>query len=133
MFDHLGIVVGDLMRSRHFYEASLAPLGFRLLEDNASPVGPHWLVFGSGDADPFFVISESRPSFWDDVHGERSPIHVAFAAPSEAAVEAFHRGGLHAGGRDNGPPGPRRASYRYYAAFLLDPDGNNVEAGFKGP
>lgn len=129
MFDHLGMVVASLPRSRGFYEACLEPLGIRLLEVNEG-----WLVFGRGGDDPFFVVSSgATTSFWTDRHvPAQSPIHVAFVAPDRGAVDGFHASGLANGGSDNGAPGERRAAYLYYAAFLLDPDGNNVEAGYRG-
>jgi catechol 2,3-dioxygenase-like lactoylglutathione lyase family enzyme len=133
VFDHVGIVVANLDVARAFYGAALAPLQYRLLQDLAeSPVAGR-LVFGRGGrGDPFFVVAAGRPSFWSagNVAGD-APDHLAFVAPNRAAVDAFHRAGLASGGRDNGAPGPRRSSTEYYAAFLIDPDGNNVEAGFR--
>ena len=79
---------------------------------------------------PFLYIGEGRPTFWSAAaEAGRSPAHYAFQAPDRAAVDAFHAAGLAAGGRDNGGPGIRRPGY--YAAFLLDPDGNNIEAGVR--
>jgi catechol 2,3-dioxygenase-like lactoylglutathione lyase family enzyme len=143
MFDHLGIVVSDLARAKRFYEAVLEPLGLRLLEDHAQGVEDHtqgvedhtqgdgtgWLVFGTGVRhSPFFVVGAGRPSFWNASHeAGRSPIHLAFRAPSKQAVDRFHGAGLEFGGRSNGEPGVRRKPF--YCAFLIDPDGNNLEAG----
>jgi catechol 2,3-dioxygenase-like lactoylglutathione lyase family enzyme len=117
MLDHVGIEVGDFDRSRGFYEAALAPLGLALLIE---PL-PTLAGFGEGDK-PFFWISvRDRPV----VHGA----HVAFGAPDRPAVDAFHAAALAAGGTDNGAPGPRELYHpAYYGAFVLDPDGNNVEA-----
>jgi catechol 2,3-dioxygenase-like lactoylglutathione lyase family enzyme len=120
----MGFNVSDFARSRAFYESALAPLGLRPLHG-----GETWAVFGAGEDDaPFFWIGTNRPSYWRE--GDRigaSPLHVAFRAPSAAAVDAFHA----AGGRDNGGPGPRSGIKRYYAAFVLDPDGNNIEAAIR--
>ena len=129
MFDHVGIVFRDLQKAGDFYRAVLAPLGITLMEDHTAADGTGWLVFSSGAAEaPFFVVAAGRPSFWAAEHeATRSPAHFAFKAPSRSAVDAFHAAGLAAGARNNGDPGVRRG--RYYAAFLIDPDGNNVEAG----
>jgi catechol 2,3-dioxygenase-like lactoylglutathione lyase family enzyme len=112
MFDHVGLRVRDARASARFYAAVLRPLG---LGPDASGAG-----FGPPGA-PALWLYEAGP-------GDRGA-HVAFAAPDHGAVDRFHAAGLEAGGRDNGRPG-LRADYgpRYYAAFLIDPDGNNVEA-----
>ncbi|MBD0272823.1 MAG: VOC family protein [Acetobacteraceae bacterium] len=116
MYDHIGLRVSDLEASLRFYEAVLAPLGHVLGPRDEASAG-----FGPAGA----------PALW--LHGAEGAAgkgaHVAFRAPSRAAVERFHGAGLRAGGRDNGGPGPR-PDYgpTYYAAFLVDPDGNNVEA-----
>ncbi len=115
MFDHIGLRVNDLDASVRFYTAALAPLGLVLCSHDASGAG-----FGPPDA----------PALWLSVgqtHG--GPTHVALRATSRAAVDRFHRAGVESGGRDHGRPGPR-PDYgpTYYAAFLLDPDGNNLEA-----
>lgn len=113
MIDHVGISVGDLARSKKFYEAALAPLGYKALMDFAVGAG-----FG-----------REHPAFWII---ERTPVtngaHVALTAPSRKAVRDFHAAALRAGGKDNGAPGVREDySPTYYAAFVHDPDGNNVE------
>ncbi len=108
----------------------LEPLGIRLTEDHTGADGTGWLVFSTGEPEsPFFVVAAGRPSFWSNEHeSSRSPSHFAFGAPSRAAVDAFHDAGLAAAGaRNNGNAGVRRG--RYYCAFLIDPDGNNIEAG----
>jgi len=129
MFDHLGVVFRDLRIAGPFYRALLKPLGIDLTEDHSEQDGTGWLVFSTGRPEaPFFVAAGGRPTFWSDGHeAARSPSHFAFKAPSRAAVDAFHKAGLAAGARNNGDPGVRRG--RYYCAFLIDPDGNNVEAG----
>jgi catechol 2,3-dioxygenase-like lactoylglutathione lyase family enzyme len=133
MFDHLGIVVFDLDLARPFYDACLAPLAIQLLQHNSDDSG-RWLVYGTEGAGPFFVVAEGAPGFWSDAHrASAAPIHVAFVAPDRSAVDAFHRAGLAHGGLDNGPPGERRSATPYYAAFVIDPDGNNIEAGHRGP
>jgi len=129
MFDHLGVVLGDLRAAGAFYRAVLAPLGIGMMEDHTGADGTGWLVFSAGAPEaPFFVVAAGRPSFWREAHeAARSPVHIAFRAPSRAAVDAFHRAGLAAGAVNNGDPRVRRG--RYYCAFLIDPDGNNIEAG----
>jgi len=116
MFDHIGIKVRDLERSRAFYSQALEPLGIRE-------------VMQFEDAAAF---GRERPMFWL-LLGERTtsgaPTHVAFIASTRLDVEAFHRAALAAGGVDNGAPGLRPHYHaNYYGAFVLDPDGNNVEA-----
>jgi catechol 2,3-dioxygenase-like lactoylglutathione lyase family enzyme len=129
MFDHLGTVVRDLGIAGAFYRAVLGPLGIGLTEDHSGADRSGWLVFSTGEPEtPFFVVAAGRPGFWSQEHeAGRSPSHFAFRAPSRAAVDAFHEAGLAAGARNNGDPGVRRG--RYYCAFLIDPDGNNIEAG----
>lgn len=115
MLDHLGLEVSDYARSVEFYRAALAPLGYGLVEESQGHAG-----FGP----------PGRPLFWLRA-GERPHrrVHVAFAAVDRAAVEAFHAAALAAGARDNGAPGPRPQYHaHYYGAFVLDPDGNNIEA-----
>jgi catechol 2,3-dioxygenase-like lactoylglutathione lyase family enzyme len=122
MLDHVTIGVSDLDRSRAFYEAALAPLGFA--EAHVHDVLPNEVEFGPDGATDF-AISTDYPT------GAR--VHIAFAADDTAQVDAFHAAALAAGGRDNGAPGLRTEySARYYGAFVLDPDGNNVEAVFHG-
>ena len=114
--DHLTLRVRDLEASRRFYAAALAPWGSRQLEDDVLGIafGPP----GSEDV----AISQGEPS---------APIHLALSAPDRETVERFHEAALAAGGRDNGAPGERPHYHAgYYAAYVLDPDGNNVEAVF---
>jgi catechol 2,3-dioxygenase-like lactoylglutathione lyase family enzyme len=114
MYDHVGLRVKDLAASIRFYRATLAALGHELASQDASGAG-----FGPAGA----------PALWLHAAGTGSAAHVAFRAADRAAVDRFHAAGLDAGGRDNGAPG-LRADYgpTYYAAFLIDPDGNNIEA-----
>ena len=116
MYDHIGLRVRELKASVRFYQAALACLGHELaaIEDSYAGLGP-----------------KGAAALW--LHASPEPkangAHVAFHAPNRAAVDRFHRDGLAAGGRDNGAP-ELRADYSpgYYAAYLIDPDGNNVEA-----
>jgi catechol 2,3-dioxygenase-like lactoylglutathione lyase family enzyme len=119
MIDHISIGVADIARAKRFYDAALAPLGYRCLSESGGGLG-----YGA-DAPAFWVSTVAHPVPPD----EESGLHVCFAAPSRGAVDAFHAAALAGGGRDNGPPG-LRAEYspQYYAAFAIDPDGYRVEA-----
>ncbi len=126
MFDHLGINVSELARSTAFYQSCLKPLGIHLLEEHDYGA----VIFGPNADGPFMWVGTARPSFWRPDHGPGlSPMHLAFVAPDAAAVDAFYDAGLAAGGQDNGPPGLRGAGW--YQAFLLDPDGHNIEAAVR--
>ncbi|MFI5316867.1 MAG: VOC family protein [Myxococcota bacterium] len=113
MIDHVSLRVSDFERSKKFFVAALAPLGYGVLAEVPSAAG----------------LGIGRPDFWIGASANGSAAHVCFAASSRAQVDAFHKAALAAGGRDNGAPG-LRAMYHptYYGAFVLDPDGNNVEA-----
>ncbi|MBB6244124.1 VOC family protein [Rhodanobacter sp. MP1X3] len=126
MFDHLGIPVSDLARSRTFYLDALVSLGYNIeLEVSAEQTGDHAAIGFGANGKPSFWIGEGLPS---------SSIHVAFVASSRAEVDAFHRAALAAGGRDNGAPGLRPHYHPdYYGAFVLDPDGYNIEAVCRAP
>ena len=120
LIDHIQLVVRDLDASRRFYEAV-----FQVLK---VPMG------GTGDdyfwADELFVSTASSDAAQGHLTGRH---HLAFQAEDEAMVRAFHQAALAAGGQDNGAPGPRPYHPGYYAAFVLDPDGNNIEAVYHGP
>jgi catechol 2,3-dioxygenase-like lactoylglutathione lyase family enzyme len=116
--DHVTIGVSDLARSRAFYEQALAPLG--LGEISTSAELPDEVEFGNGREWPFAISRAYRTG---------APAHVAFGAETVEQVQAFHAAALAAGAADNGAPGLRpEYSERYYAAFVLDPDGHNIEA-----
>lgn len=120
MIDHIGIPISEHARSRAFYLAALAPLGYGIqMEVSAEQTGSE-AATGFG--------ADGKPSFWIGA-GEPNRTHVAFLAPSRAAVDAFYRAALASGGQDNGAPGLRPHYHaHYYGAFVLDPDGHNVEA-----
>lgn len=132
LFDHLGVVVTNLSTAHKFYTACLSEIGVQLLQNNSISDSEGWLVYGTDEVSDFFIVSAGRPSFWNPASSPgTAPIHIAFVAPSESAVQNFYQAGLEHGGRDNGPPGTRPSTTQYYAAYLIDPDGNNVEAGFR--
>jgi len=115
MIDHTGVAVSNFPKSKAFYAAALAPLGYSLLMEFEQFAG-----FGVAPK-PDFWVGAGKPNV--------PPIHVAFRADSRAHVDAFYRAAIAAGGRDNGPPGLRPHYHpSYYGAFVLDPDGHNVEA-----
>ena len=131
MLDHTGIVVTDLKAARRFYDAVAEALGLATAD-----LTPESFVFGKSQEEPipYLWIGTLIPSYWAE--GSRPGInqmHIAFRADSKAMVRAFHAAALKAGGRDNGPPGPRAGAGQYFGAFVLDPDGNNIEAAYRGP
>jgi catechol 2,3-dioxygenase-like lactoylglutathione lyase family enzyme len=116
MLDHVGFGVSDYKRSKAFYSEALAPLDIELIKEPSEQAAG----FGRGGK-PFFWIEATRPPI--------TLLHVAFACDSRGLVDAFHQAGLAAGGTDNGAPGPRPIYHQhYYGAYVLDPDGNNIEA-----
>lgn len=122
MIDHTGVVVSDYARSKAFYLAALAPLGYVLIAEIPKAVTGHTDVAGFGEP--------PKPDFWISAgSANKPPIHIAFRVASRAQVDAFYQAAMAAGGRNNGGPGIR-AHYHpnYYGAFVLDPDGHNVEA-----
>jgi len=120
LIDHLQLVVRDLPASRRFYQAVFDVLGV--------PLG------GEGKdyfwADELFVSTADSEAALGELTGRH---HLAFQAKDRATVEAFHQAALAAGGKENGKPGERQYHPGYYAAFVLDPDGNNIEAVYHGP
>lgn len=121
MLDHVTIGVSDFARACQFYDAALAPLGVTRLYGD----GAHFAGYGEAP----------RAWFWIGIRDAvTSGAHIAFAAKTRAAVDAFYRAALAAGGRDNGAPGIRaQYSPTYYGAFVLDPDGHNIEAVCHAP
>ena len=114
LLDHLHLRVSDVEASKRFYAGALAPLGLGITSE-----GDGWF-----SADELFVSADGPAT---------SGLHIAFQAEDTDAVDRFYEAALEAGGRDNGPPGERSYHPGYYAAFVLDPDGTNVEAVFHGP
>lgn len=127
--DHLGINPVDYEKSKAFYEAALKPLGITMLAD-------YGVAVGYGDKTPFLWLAASPKGgpngpFPSETAGH---IHLAFSAPNRATVDAFHAAALAAGGTDNGKPGLRPEYHKdYYGAFVLDPDGHNIEAVCHAP
>src|SRR6266542_2217644 len=115
MIDHVTLNVRDLGSCKAFYTEALRPLGYELTMEY--PGGCGWGAQGTSD---FFLAERGEPS---------APVHVALRSPDQQAVDAFHEAAVAAGGRDNGPPGLRRVYHEhYYGAYVLDPEGNNIEA-----
>ena len=124
MIDHTGIGVADVVASAAFYDAALGALGMRRAMQMPEKTGTDGVGYGI-----------EYPIFWiDRFHPHSTRQHTAFLAKSRAHVDAFYVAALSAGGTDNGPPGmrERQSTPVYYAAFVLDPDGNNIEAVFRG-
>jgi catechol 2,3-dioxygenase-like lactoylglutathione lyase family enzyme len=122
MIDHIEVFVSDGARSRAFYDRALKPLGIEVRRT----VGTRVQALGYGTDRPFFWVTPSQ--------SPTGPLHVAFTVQTRALVDAFHAAGLAAGGRDNGSPGPRPHYHpNYYGAYVLDPDGHNIEAVCHGP
>jgi catechol 2,3-dioxygenase-like lactoylglutathione lyase family enzyme len=135
MIDHLGMGASDLARSTEFYLKALAPLGYGIVMEVSAAESSRGAAVGFGPPGKAEDFQSGKPSFWIG-DGERSaaPVHVAFLAHSRAAVDAFYRAAIAAGGKDNGPPGLRPHYHaNYYAAFVFDPDGNNIEAVCHAP
>ncbi|MFD0917788.1 VOC family protein [Pseudahrensia aquimaris] len=124
--DHTGVSVSDFDKAKVFYDGALAPLGGALLHVVPEEFTGGTKVGGYGS---------DRPIFWISEEGQPKPTtHIAFEAENRAQVDAFHAAALAAGGRDNGAPGLRPHYHEhYYGAFVLDPDGNNIEAVCHAP
>lgn len=120
MFDHVDCPVSDYQRARDFYDVLLAPLGLSCLIARPAKAAddPSHAGYGRDGHAGFWICDKTR----------RGRLHLAFAAATRAEVDAFHAAGLAAGGTDNGGPGLRSYAPNYYAAYVLDPDGNNIEA-----
>jgi catechol 2,3-dioxygenase-like lactoylglutathione lyase family enzyme len=115
VIDHVTLNVADIETTKAFYAAALAPLGYELTMDFVGGAG-----FAADGKPDFFLAERGEPS---------TPVHVAFHGRDRKTVDAFHEAALAAGGRDNGPPGIRRVYHEYYyGAYVLDPEGNNIEA-----
>jgi catechol 2,3-dioxygenase-like lactoylglutathione lyase family enzyme len=124
MIDHTGIGVANVAASAVFYDAVLRALGWRRVMQMPENNGSDGIGYGI-----------EYPMFWiDKFHAHSTRQHTAFVAKSRAHVDAFYAAGMRTGGKDNGAPGARekQSTPIYYAAFLLDPDGNNIEAVFRG-
>lgn len=124
LIDHVGIDVTDLQRSKAFYLAALKPLGVGVVQEVPDA------VVGLGSDEDDRDIQHGKSTFWIAAgKAPITPVHVAFGAKDHATVQAFHAAAVAAGGKDNGAPGFRPQYHPgYYAAFVLDPDGHNVEA-----
>jgi predicted lactoylglutathione lyase len=121
MIDHTGYHVNDIEKSKAFYSEALAPLGYTLISEF-----PEWKVagYGAGTTSDFWIVGD----------GVKQTEHVAFRAFDKESVDKFHEAGIASGGTDNGAPGYRTDySPGYYAAFVKDPDGHNVEVVFHDP
>jgi catechol 2,3-dioxygenase-like lactoylglutathione lyase family enzyme len=115
MLDHIALRVSDAARSKRFYQEALAPLGYTLMLDHD--------ISGAGFG------RDGKPDFWIQSGDPSGPIHVAFSSADRATVDKFHAAAINAGARDNGAPAPRPEYHpNYYGAFVVDPDGNNIEA-----
>ncbi|MEM7376551.1 MAG: VOC family protein [Pseudomonadota bacterium] len=113
--DHIGLAVSDLAESKAFFARSLAPLGITMMAEDDG-----WVGFGRGDLAAFWFGEDDSP---------RGPMHIAFAAESRLQVDRFHAAALAAGAEDNGAPGVRPQYHaHYYGAFVIGPDGHNIEA-----
>lgn len=137
MFDHIGFLVRDSTISLQFFTACLAPLGIERVQD--MPQFDAALFKNPAQRGFLFIAGDKKgvPTYWRPSNAPgMAPIHLAFAAPSCAAVEEFYHAALAHGGRDNGPPGYRDQGRRKdanYVAFVLDPDNNNIEASWPNP
>jgi catechol 2,3-dioxygenase-like lactoylglutathione lyase family enzyme len=120
MIDHTSVAVTDIKKSKAWYIAALEPIGYKVIKEVPASV--------TGDGDAVGFGEPPKPDFWLGEGKPGTPIHVAFRAEQRSQVDAFYKAAIRAGGTDNGPPGIR-AHYHpnYYGAFVLDPDGHNIE------
>ncbi|WP_306884924.1 VOC family protein [Amorphus orientalis] len=127
MIDHIGFAVGDYEKAKAFYTAALAPLGIAAVMEvgpEQTAHGGHAIGFGRG----------FKPEFWIATGGPSPQMHIALLAEDRAQVDAFYRAALEAGATDNGAPGLRPQYHPdYYGAFVIDPEGHNLEAVCHGP
>ncbi len=115
MIDHINLPVSNIEQSKRFFQEALSPLGYELVMEHG--------ISGAGFG------HAGKPDFWIKQGVPSSAVHVAFASPDRATVDAFYGAAIAAGARDNGPPGLRPEYHStYYGAYVLDPDGNNIEA-----
>lgn len=122
MIDHTGIIASNFEKSKAFYLDALAAIGYQLLAEFPASITGHTDVAGFGESPkPDFWVSKGLPN--------NPPVHVAFRVATRALVDAFYKAAIAAGGQDNGAPGLRPHYHpNYYGAFVLDPDGHNIEA-----
>ena len=127
MIDHLGLTVSNYAKSKEFYSKALSGIGYSLLMEVPAAITKTTDVAGFGE--------NNKPDFWiSEASTSNSHVHVAFVVKSRAQVEAFYKLALEAGGKDNGAPGIRPHYHaNYYAAFVLDFDGHNIEAVCHSP
>jgi catechol 2,3-dioxygenase-like lactoylglutathione lyase family enzyme len=127
MIDHLGFSVSDYERAKAFYAKALAPLDYSLIMEVTAEQTGHAAAAGFG--------ANGKPDLWFGAEGAMNkPVHIAILAKDRATVDAFHKAAMAAGGRDNGAPGIRPHYHAsYYGAFVLDPDGHNIEAVCHAP
>ena len=133
MIDHTGVVVSDFEASKAFYSTALGAIGLTLLLEFPASITGSTAVAGFGEPDT--LARGLSPEFWlaRGTPGS-TPVHIAFRVSSRRIVDAFHKVALGAGGRDNGAPGLRPQYHaNYYGAFILDPDGHNIEAVCRAP
>ncbi|AHY55812.1 VOC family protein [Bradyrhizobium japonicum] len=127
MIDHLGFSVSDYERAKAFYAKALAPLDYSLIMEVTAEQTGHAAAAGFG--------ANGKPDLWFGAEGAMNkPVHIAIVAKDRATVDAFYKAAMAAGGRDNGAPGIRPHYHaNYYGAFVLDPDGHNIEAVCHAP
>ena len=119
MIDHIGLRVSNFQRSRAFFQSALAPLGYTMMMEFDMPEGKTGGMGAGGMPDLWLTQGQAQ----------KPPVHLAFNAADRATVDAFHKAAIAAGGKDNGKPGLRPHYHQhYYGAFVIDPDGNNIEA-----
>lgn len=122
MLDHVGVYIADFERAKKFYTEALKPIGYSMLKEL-----PEWSTAGFGETD-------GSADFWISQREEAENVHICFKASDKATVDAFYAAALAAGAADNGAPGYRKEyDSGYYAAFVTDPDGNNLEVVFNDP